>query len=161
MQEIALHIMDIVENSITAGADYITVLVDADESADMLSVEVRDNGKGMDGSMLRSVTSPFTTTRTTRKVGMGIPLFKAGAEAADGRFEIESELGRGTVVRAVYRLAHIDRPPLGNLAETFYALVLSNQQIGFVFKTQCGNKQFVCGRHGSEKDAGRCPVKYA
>ena len=143
MKEIALHIMDIVQNSITAGAGFITIGVFIDKERDTLAVEIGDNGKGMDADMLARVTSPFTTTRTTRKVGLGISLLKAGAEAADGSFQISSQPGRGTQVRAVYGLSHIDRPPLGDIASVIHTLMVCNPEIDFAFETGCGEKAFA------------------
>jgi anti-sigma regulatory factor (Ser/Thr protein kinase) len=158
MQEISLHIMDIVENSITAGANRITVSVRVYEQRKTLSVTVNDNGTGMDEQMLACVTSPFTTTRTTRKIGMGIPLFKAGAEAAGGSFQIDSKPGKGTVVHAVYVLGHIDRPPLGNLADTFSSLALSNPKIDFVFEVCRDDSKFTCDMAQVKETLGGVPL---
>lgn len=143
MKEIALHIMDIVQNSITANAGFISVQILVNRKNDTLSVEIDDNGKGMDADMLARVTSPFTTTRTTRKVGLGIPLFKAGAEAAGGNFCINSRLGSGTQVCAVYGLSHIDRPPLGDIASVFHTLIICNPEIDFSFETGCSDHTFA------------------
>jgi len=147
MKDIALHIMDIAENSITAGADKISIVVDIDEKKNTLTVSIKDNGQGMDPGMLQRVESPFETTRTTRKVGMGIPLFKMGAEAAGGRFAIKSVQGKGTAVKAVYGLSHIDRPPLGDLSGVLSALALANTEIDFAFTVQKGGEKFVCDTH--------------
>jgi len=144
MKDIALHIMDIAENSITAGAGIISICVEADEKNNTLTVSVKDNGKGMDSGMLRRVESPFETTRTTRKVGMGIPLFKMGAEAAGGSFAIESMPGKGTAVKAVYGLSHIDRPPLGDLSGVLSTLALANTEIDFTFTAQRDGEKFLC-----------------
>lgn len=158
MQEIALHIADIAENSITAGADKISIAVGADEKTGMLSVTVIDNGRGMDEEMTSRVTSPFTTTRTTRRVGLGIPLFKAGAEAAGGSFEIRSKPGAGTTVQAAYGLSHIDRPPLGDLAGTLAALALANPQIDFFFEAGRGEKKFICDTAQIKETLGGVPL---
>lgn len=133
MQEISLHIMDLMQNSITAGATLITLSVEADEKEDTLSITLEDNGKGMDSEMLSRVTSPFTTTRTTRKVGLGIPLFKAGCEQTGGYFEINSTKGVGTKLKGVYVLSNVDRPPLGQIASTLHTLIICNPQIDFAF----------------------------
>lgn len=136
MRDISLHILDIVENSLRAGAKLIQIDITADMPGDTLTVTIEDNGCGMSGTMLECVRSPFTTTRTTRKVGLGIPLFAAGCECTGGRLDIESATGRGTKLTAVYGLSHIDRPPLGNVAETISALVLANPNVDFVFKAK-------------------------
>mgnify|MGYP002522361790 CR=1 FL=1 len=116
MRELSLNILDIVENSVRAGATLIKVSVMAKDG--FLTIEIADDGKGMSEEFLRSVTDPFTTTRTTRKVGMGIPLFKMAAETANGSFDIKSKTGEGTTVTAKFEIDNVDRAPLGNLAET-------------------------------------------
>lgn len=122
--------MDIAQNSITAGAK--TIRIDVTENG-MLEITVTDDGKGMDPEFLRRVTDPFTTSRTTRKVGMGIPLLKMAAEMSGGAFEIESRPGMGTKVRAAFLTDHIDRPPLGDLAETVSTLIQGAGDVRFVF----------------------------
>ena len=104
MRELSLNILDIVENSVRAGATLIKVSVIAKDG--FLTIEIADDGKGMSEEFLRSVTDPFTTTRTTRKVGMGIPLFKMAAETANGSFDIKSKLGAGTTVTAKFEIDH-------------------------------------------------------
>ncbi len=158
MREIAQHILDIAENSITAGADSIAVSVIADEKRGKLSVMVEDNGSGMDEELLAHAVSPFTTTRTTRKVGLGIPLFKAGVEATGGRFTIESETGKGTRVCAEYTLAHIDRPPLGDLGSVLATLALSNPKIDFTFKAAFREKSFTCAMADIKNTLGGVPL---
>lgn len=132
MKEISLHIMDIVQNSITANASLIELLLNIQTRKNRFSIIIKDNGKGMSKEMVASVTSPFVTTRTTRKVGLGIPLFKAGAENAGGTFEISSELGKGTEVKAIYVLDHIDRPPIGDFAGTVHSIIICNPDIDFM-----------------------------
>ena len=114
MRELSLNILDIVENSVRAGATLIKVSVIAKDG--FLTIEIADDGKGMSEEFLRSVTDPFTTTRTTRKVGMGIPLFKMAAETANGSFDIKSKLGAGTTVkvRNRQRRSRASRQSCGN-----------------------------------------------
>jgi hypothetical protein len=133
MRDISLHILDIVENSLRAGASLIQIIITADVPQDTLTVIIEDNGSGMSKEMLEKVRSPFTTTRTTRKVGLGIPLFLAGCENTGGHLDIDSAPGIGTKLTAVYGFGHIDRPPLGNIAETITSLVLANPHIDFVY----------------------------
>jgi len=132
MRDISLHILDIVDNSLRAGASLIRIGITADEQQDTLTVTIEDNGSGMSAEMLEKVRSPFTTTRTTRSVGLGIPLLMAGCENTGGYLSIESAPGKGTKLTAVYGMSHIDRPPLGNIAETIASLVLANPQVDFV-----------------------------
>ena len=131
MRELALNILDIAENSLSAGAKLVQVRVEADFAADTMRISVRDDGRGMSAEMLARVTDPFTTTRTTRKVGMGIPLFKYSAESAGGSFHIESEEGVGTYVCAEYRIGHVDRMPLGDFGGVALQLVTMNPQTDF------------------------------
>jgi hypothetical protein len=129
-----MHIMDIVENSISAGATLIEILIRQSIDRDLLEIEVIDNGKGMDKDFLEKVFDPFVTTRTTRKVGLGIPLFKAAAERCDGSFDIQSEPGKGTRVKASFRYSHIDRAPMGDLVNTITAIIAGNEHIDFVYR---------------------------
>ena len=136
MKEIALHIMDIVQNSITANATLIEISLEIARQADTVSITVKDNGKGMSREMLAHVTSPFVTTRTTRKVGLGISLFKAGAENSGGSFAIDSVEGKGTELTAVHILDNIDRPPIGDFAGTVHSLIVCNPKIDFVIRVE-------------------------
>ena len=142
MREISLHILDIVQNSVVAGATKIEVDVCEDIAADKLSVIITDNGCGMAKDFLERVIDPFTTKRTTRKVGLGIPLFKAAAEGTDGSFDIWSEVGVGTRVTAVFGYSHIDRQPLGNMADTMLGLFTSYEDIDFLYKHKVGDNEF-------------------
>lgn len=136
MRDISLHILDIVENSVRAKSTLIQIGITADKARDELAVVIEDNGCGMSKEMLERVKSPFTTSRTTRKVGLGIPLFVASCENTGGRLDIESRLGEGTRLTARLGLSHIDRPPLGDIAETVASLTLLNPDIDFVFKAR-------------------------
>lgn len=143
MKELSLHLLDIAQNSISAGATLIEITVEVDHARDMVRCQVKDNGRGMDRDLLERVTDPFTTTRTTRKVGLGIPFFKEGAEGCDGTFELESRPGVGTSIAATYRISHIDRPPLGDMADTIYGLVGCNDGIDFAYRYSVDGRVFV------------------
>lgn len=134
MREIALHLLDIAENSVAAQAHSIEIRVEEDLLSDRLATVVCDDGRGMDAETLARVTDPFVTSRTTRKVGLGIPLFKAAAEACNGSFTITSAIGQGTTVEAVFQHSHIDRMPLGDLPGTLLTLVVAYPQIHWVFQ---------------------------
>lgn len=123
MTELALHILDIAKNSTWANAKNVDISVTADSRADTMTITVSDDGSGMSEELLKRVTDPFATTRTTRKVGLGIPLFKMAAENTGGYLTIESKLGEGTTTKAVFGLSHIDRVPLGRLGSTVSALI--------------------------------------
>jgi len=142
MREIALHILDIVQNSVVAKATKIEIDICEEYKNDILKVRIADNGCGMEKEFLAKVIDPFTTKRTTRKVGLGIPLFKLAAENTGGSFEIQSEVGRGTVVTAVFGLSHIDRQPLGDMAETMLGIITSYEDIDFLYRHKVNEKIF-------------------
>ena len=113
MRDISMHILDIAQNSIRANASLIEISVAIDENKDLLSITVEDNGNGMSQKMLSSVISPFTTSRTKRNVGLGIPLFAASCERAGGTLNIDSKLSAGTKLCAKYKCSHIDQTAAG------------------------------------------------
>jgi len=141
-RELSQHISDIAENGIKAGANCIEIEVSEDSAQDLLSLIIRDNGSGMSPDMVALVADPWVTTRTTRKVGLGIPFFKQTAEMCGGTFTITSELGRGTSTGATFKLHHIDRPPLGDLAGTLLCLIVGNPQVDFVLRYQRDDEVF-------------------
>jgi Signal transduction histidine kinase len=143
MQELSLNILDLAQNSISAEASLIEIEIDEDVAGDTLTVTLRDNGRGMSQSQLEAVTDPFYTTRTTRKVGLGVPFFKMAAEMSGGRFEIRSEPGEGTCVRGVFGLSNIDRMPLGDVNGTIETLIYCNPQLDFVYARSRGEKSFT------------------
>ncbi len=134
MTEISLNILDIAENSVKAGAALTEITVEADEKADLLTVIIKDNGCGMSGEQINKVIDPFYTTRTTRKVGLGVPFFKESAETAGGDFSITSKIGEGTTVKATYQLSHIDRMPMGDICATMHTLITMHSEIDFNYK---------------------------
>lgn len=143
MKELSLHLLDIAENSVAAQARTVEITVVEDTRGDRLMMEVRDDGKGMDAEMLARVTDPFVTTRTTRKVGLGIPLLKAAAEACNGEFTIESQPGKGTCLRATFQRSHIDRMPMGDLAGTLLTLVVGNPRVRWIFKYEVDGRTYL------------------
>ena len=142
MKELALHILDIAQNSITAGASYIEINVVEDESANKFIISVVDNGRGMSEEMVKEVTDPYVTSRTTRKVGMGIPLLKHTAEQSGGQLHISSKMGQGTMLEATLEYNHIDRPELGDLAGVVTILAGGNPNIRFQYNHIKNDKQF-------------------
>lgn len=136
MREIALHLLDIAENSVAAGSRNIHIDVLEDLQNDLLKVSVKDDGRGMDAEAAKRVLDPFYTTRTTRKVGLGIPLLKLAAEQSEGSLTLETESGKGTRIEASFRHSHIDRMPLGDVGTTFLTLLISYPHIHWLFKYQ-------------------------
>lgn len=140
MKEIALHLLDLAENSVSAGAQTVKITVCEDQRANLLTASVEDDGRGMSPEMVKQVIDPFFTSRTTRKVGLGIPLLKEAAEDCNGRLDIVSKTGAGTRVEVSFQHAHIDRMPLGNLSSTFFGLSVAHPAVHWIFKyTARGN----------------------
>jgi len=142
LRELCLHILDIAANGVSAGADKVIVLIDENLKNDTLTIEITDNGKGMSPELVRQVTDPFVTSRTERKVGLGIPLLKFAAESCNGWFRIESELGKGTQVSVQFQHSHIDRMPLGNVEDTLLTLELGTPEVNWVFIVRKNEKEF-------------------
>ena len=128
-----MHLLDVAQNALKAGAKLVEITVAADTAADSLHIQIKDDGCGMSPQQLQAVTDPFFTTRTTRKVGLGVPLFKMAAELSGGGLTIDSQQGRGTAVDAAFGLTHIDRMPLGDLKGTLLLLVRTNPQVDFLY----------------------------
>ncbi len=158
MKEISLNLLDIAQNSVSAGATLIELTVRESQAEDIVLMSVADNGKGMSPEFLARVTDPFTTTRTTRPVGMGLPLLKMEAEMTGGGLEIKSELGRGTTVTATFRRSHIDTPPLGDLKGTVVTLVQGSPDIDFVYRRETDLGQFVLSTREMREQLGGVPL---
>ncbi len=133
MRELSLHILDIAENGITAGADLITILVEEERTEDLLTIKIRDNGHGMPAEKIKKLTDPFVTSRTTRRVGLGLSLLAAAAERCEGKLTVKTGPDAGTEVEATFRYSHIDRAPVGDMAATITTLIMGNPQIDFVY----------------------------
>ena len=143
MTEISLNVLDITENSVKAGATLINITVNADTAKDRLTITIDDNGCGMTPEQLSKVTDPFFTTRTTRKVGLGVPFLREAAEAAEGTFTIESEPGVGTKDTATFRYSSIDRMPLGDISATIQQLIVYHPETDFLYTYSYDGASFV------------------
>lgn len=143
MQELSLNVLDIAQNSVRAGASLVRITLDEDREKETLMISVADDGCGMTEEQVKSVTNPFFTTRTTRKVGLGIPFFKMAAEATGGSLTIYSTPGKGTETRAFFHTGHIDMLPVGNMAETVEMLITMNPDMDFLYVHSVGNEQFT------------------
>lgn len=142
MEELALHILDIAENSIRAGAQHIEIRIEEDPKKDRLTIVIRDDGEGMDADSRRRILDPFFTTKKAKRVGLGLPMLAEAARRAGGKITIRSETGRGTEVKATFQASHIDRQPLGDVAETMKTLIVGNPEVAF---------RFVCRGPGGVK----------
>jgi anti-sigma regulatory factor (Ser/Thr protein kinase) len=160
MEEICAHIVDIVANSVTAGARNIHLTLREDSEKDLLTLRIVDDGKGMDEETASHVTDPFFSTKTGRKVGLGIPLLKGTAELCGGRFYLKSEIGKGTELFASFRLTHPDLPPLGSLKDTFLILVVSNPDVDFVFHGKTKGRDFSLDTKEVRAELGPVPINH-
>ena len=134
MEDLSLHILDIVENSIAANAKRVEIRIVENVKKDLLSIEIKDDGKGLNKQTLKKVFDPFFTTRTTRRVGLGLSLLYQSARETGGDVKISSRIGKGTVVKAIFQYSHPDRKPLGNIDETMKVLHTGHPEIQFIFE---------------------------
>jgi anti-sigma regulatory factor (Ser/Thr protein kinase) len=142
MQDLSLHILDIAENSIEAQARNIEIRLEENRRQDLMVLEIVDDGKGMDEDMRGRAVDPFVTTRKTRRVGLGLPLLREAARAANGRLDIQSELGRGTRVRVTFQLSHIDMKPLGDMAQTIATLIMGHPEVNFTYTHKIDGSEY-------------------
>ncbi len=143
MRELSLNVMDVAQNSVRAEADLVTITVTESDKDDRLTIVISDNGCGMTEEQVQQVIDPFFTTRTTRKVGLGVPLFKLSAEQTGGSFDIQSEKGKGTATTASYVKSHVDMTPLGDINDTVKILIQCNPEIDFIFTHSTDNGSFT------------------
>jgi hypothetical protein len=158
LRELSLHILDIVQNSISAQASFIEIIIQEDDKNNSMTIEITDNGRGMSKELLEKVTNPFITTRKTRKVGLGISLFKAACERCNGKFYIDSKLGEGTKIYVSFEKNHIDRAPLGDMANTIIILILSNEKIDYLYKHSLNENEFILDTREVRKVLGTVPL---
>lgn len=162
MKELSLNILDIAENSVKAGATLTQILIE--ETAETLTLSIIDDGCGMDEAALRAVTDPFYTTRTTRKVGLGIPLLKLACEQTGGRFDItsataaQSPAAHGTQVRAVFYKNHLDYTPLGDVVATMTTLIQGHPDTDFYFLHTMGEKTAALDTRELRQVLGEVPL---
>lgn len=142
MKDLSLHILDIVQNSISAEAKEVEIHVQEDERSNKMVIRVVDDGRGMSREVAQKALDPYHTSRTTRKVGMGLPLFRHTAEQAGGQLTICSEPGKGAMVEATMPYDHIDRPELGDMAGVISLLIGSNPQLRFRYHHQKNKNEY-------------------
>jgi anti-sigma regulatory factor (Ser/Thr protein kinase) len=152
MRELSLHILDVVENGITAGGDCIWIEIDENRKEDQITILIRDNGRGMPIEKVENIDDPFITSRTTRRVGLGLSLLAAAARRCEGTLRVESEPGKGTEVEATFRYNHIDRAPLGDMAATLGTLIIGNPGIDFIYAHRIDNKDFYLDTREIQKE---------
>lgn len=160
MRELSLHILDVVQNSLEAGAAHITIEIDENLAEDRLIIRVTDDGRGMDAETLRRVMDPFFTTRTTRHVGLGIPLLKAVAEQCGGRLTVQSAPGRGTTVTAKFQHSHIDRAPLGDMPASLMTILLAERPVEVRYVHRVNEREFVLDTRELREVLGEVPLTH-
>ena len=160
MKDLSLHILDIVQNSIRAKAKLIGIEITELPKENQLIITISDDGSGMNPEQLQLAIDPFYTSRTTRKVGLGLSLFKQNAEMTGGTFNLESELGKGTKVNAVFGLNHLDRPIRGDLVGTLLLLICSSGETDYVFKHQTPSGEFVLDTRELKQTLENVPLNH-
>ena len=160
MKDLSLHILDIVQNSIRAKAKLIGIEISELPDQNQLIITITDDGSGMNPEQLQHAIDPFYTSRTTRKVGLGLSLFKQNAELTGGTFNLESELGKGTKVTAVFGLRHLDRPVMGDLVGTLLLLICSPEPIDYVFKHQTPSGEFILDTRKLKQTLENVPINH-
>jgi signal transduction histidine kinase len=140
MEDISLHILDIVENSLRANAKNVRINIIEDKRKNLLTVLIKDDGNGMDEETLKRVTDPFFTTKVGKRIGLGLPLLSQSAQEGGGKLTIDSRKGKGTRVCATFRLNNIDTRPLGNIYETIKLLRVTHPEVKFIFEHRKGER---------------------
>ena len=158
MRELSLNVLDIAQNSVSANASLIEIELTEDTKNHDLLIGIYDNGKGMTPEQVENVRDPFFTTRTTRKVGMGIPLFKFAAEMTGGKLDIESEVGVGTKVRAYFKTDHLDFTPVGDMTSTMISLITMNLHIDFLYRRKIDVREFTLDTRQLKEILGDFPL---
>lgn len=160
MRELSLHILDILENSVEAGATRIELLIEEDLREDVLRITVSDNGRGMGQDLIKRVLDPFVTSRKTRHVGLGLPLFAAAARRCNGDLHIQSQLGVGTTITATFQHSHIDRAPLGDMVGTALAVVLSERPVDIYYRHTRDARTFELDTAEVRQELGDVPLSH-
>lgn len=160
MKDLSLHILDIVQNSIRAKASLIEIEVDEVPGKDQFTISITDNGNGMSAEELKRAVDPFYTSRTTRKVGLGLSLFKQNAEQAGGSFHIESTPGMGTKVTAVFGFSHFDRPIMGDLVGCLLILICSPDNVNYIFRHKTTSGEYVLDTREIKETLGEVPIDH-
>lgn len=143
LEDLSAHVLDIAENSTRAGATEVDIMVEEDSEKDILLFSVKDNGSGMSEDFVAKVTDPFTTTRTTRRVGMGLPFLRQSAELCGGGLVIDSHLGEGTTITATFSLSSVDRPPIGDMPTTVMTLIMGSPEVRWRYRHVINGAEFL------------------
>lgn len=143
MKEISMHILDIVMNSIKAEASLIEIFIEDSIKSNLIKIVIKDNGFGMTQEMINLATNPFFTTRTTRRVGLGLPMLKENCERCNGYLMIKSIINEGTTIECCFERDNIDRAPLGNMGDTIITIINSLENCELLYKHSTDENEFV------------------
>ncbi len=160
MRELSLHILDIVQNSLEAGANVVKIEIEEGTNNNLFVIKITDNGQGIEKKLLKNITDPFVTSRSTRNVGLGLSLLKEAATRCNGDVRIESVLGKGTYIEAYFTRNHIDRAPLGDITETLITLIAVNTAVNFKFIYNIADKEFVFDTNKVQKELGDITITH-
>jgi hypothetical protein len=158
--ELALHILDIVENSARAGATLIRILIREDRAKDRFMMRITDNGKGMSPEERRKALDPFYTTKKVRRVGLGLPMLSDAAERTGGRMTLRSRPQTGTMVEAAFGLTHIDRQPMGDIASTLITIIVGNPGIDFIYRHMVDGRTYLLDTREIKKALEDVPLSH-
>ena len=158
MEDLSLHVLDIAENSVAASADKIEIRITEDIKKDLLSVEIIDNGSGMDEETTKKALDPFYTTKTVRRFGFGLSLLSEAAKAANGSFSIESKKEEGTKIWATFQHSHIDRQPMGDIGQTIITLILGNPEVDLIYVHKKNNQKYSLDTREIKAQLGDIPI---
>lgn len=158
MEELALHLLDLLENALAAGARHILIIIEEDAQGDRLTITVQDDGRGMEAEALEKALDPFYTTRTTRKVGLGLSLFQATAAGCEGNVTLQSRPGQGTRVVATMKLGHPDLPPLGDMGATIATALSREEPVELVYHHRRGLREFKFSSAWLQLHLGEVPL---
>jgi hypothetical protein len=158
VQDLSLHILDIVENSLAAGAQRIVIRVEENLSADRMVLEIMDDGCGMDEEMAQKALDPFFTTKTVRRVGLGLPLLAEACRMSGGELCLQSSPGKGTTVRATFQGSHIDRKPLGSMTDTLMTLIIGHPEVELIYEHRKDGRVFSLDTREIKSDLGEIPL---
>ena len=158
VQDLSLHILDIVENSLAAGARRVEIRIAEDLQEDRLTIEIMDDGCGMDETMVKQALDPFFTTKTTRRVGLGLPLLTEACRICNGELCLQSCPGQGTTVKATFQHSHIDRKPLGQMGDTLITLIVGHPEVDLLYEHRKDGKIFSLDTREIKSDLGDIPL---
>jgi hypothetical protein len=158
LQDLSLHILDIVENSLSAGACRIEIRITEDLGKDRMTMVIADNGRGMDETVMQRALDPFFTTKAARRFGLGLPLLKEACRESNGELVLQSGPGTGTKVEASFQHSHIDRKPLGDIQGTLVMIIAGHPDVDLLYEHRKNGRCFMLDTRDIKKTLGSVPM---